>query len=109
MVKHTQTTLEILDDRLRLSLRELSVQSGSHAEFIIDLVEYGVLQPEGAQPGEWRFPGTDLVLIKRAMRLRRDFDLNLSGLALTLELLEEIRMLRRAVSELQERQWDLED
>ena len=109
MVKHSQTTLEILDDRLWLSLRELSVQTGSHAEFIMDLVEYGVLQPEGGQPREWRFPGTDLILINRAMRLRRDFDLNLSGLALALELLEEIRMLRRTVAELEERQWDEEN
>ena len=100
MVTHTETTLEILDDDLRLTLRELSVQGGTHAEFVMELVEYGVLRPEGRQPREWRFPGSDLVLLKRALRLRQDFDLNLSGLALTLELLEEIRGLRREVAEL---------
>jgi len=104
MTEPTNTPVELLDENLEITLRELCQACDTHAEFVIELVEYGVLSPRGQAPGEWRFPGTDLVRIKRAIRLRRDFDLNLSGLALSLELLEEVQHLRRLLAELESRQ-----
>lgn len=95
--------VELLDENLEVNLSELCRACDIHAEFVIELVEYGVLTPRGQAPGNWRFPGTDLVRIKRAVRLRRDFDLNLPGLALSLELLEEVQELRRLLAELESR------
>ena len=103
MSRSTILAAELLDEHLELTLRELCRSCDTHAEFIIELVEYGVLTPEGSAPGQWRFPGTDLVRIKRALRLQRDFDLNLSGLALTLDLLEEVQHLRRLLDEMEKR------
>ncbi len=103
MTEPTNTPVELLDENLEITLRELCRACDTHAEFVMELVEYGVLSPRGRAPGEWRFPGTDLVRIKRAIRLRRDFDLNLSGLALSLELLEEVQYLRRLLAELESR------
>lgn len=92
---------ELLDDTLHLSLHELCVDCQVHGEFVIELVEFGVLHPRrGRSPREWQFSGNDLVRLKRALRLRRDLDVNLPGVALSLDLLDELRELRRAVAEL---------
>jgi len=59
-----------------------------------------------SQPGvveigttEWRFSGTALRRTRLALRLERDLELNLAGVALALDLMEEVERLRRALGE----------
>ena len=61
---------------------------------VIEIVEHGILEPQGAQPREWRFTDYELALAKRAAKLRRDLELEWEGVALALDLLEEVRELR---------------
>lgn len=92
---------EMMDEFMRLTLRDLCFDCQVSAEYVIELVEFGVLEPRsGRAPSEWVFAGSDLVRIKKAERLRRDLDVNVPGIALSLELLEEVRELRRTVQEL---------
>ncbi len=92
---------EMMDEFMQLTLRELCNDCQVNAEYVIELVEFGVLQPRaGRAPREWVFAGEDLVRLKKAERLRRDLDVNLPGVALSLDLLEEVRELRRRVDEL---------
>lgn len=98
MPKHTRSTylqVELIDDSLQLSLRDLCHDCGVHAETVIKMVEHGVLQPRGRSPGQWQFIGRDLIRIKRAMRLQRDLAVNMAGVALSLDLLDEIDALQR--------------
>ena len=67
-------------------------------ELVIELVEYGVIEPEGRAATEWRFPADVIARTQRAERLRRDLELNLPGLALALELLDEIESLHQEVA-----------
>ena len=60
----------------------------------MELVEEGVLTPEGEAPGQWRFTGLHLHRARVAARLQRDLGVNLAGAALALELLEEMEVLR---------------
>jgi chaperone modulatory protein CbpM len=85
----------VLDDELLLSLRELCRLCGVNAEMIIDMIEEGVVEPQGADPREWRFGGTSVRRVQIALRLQRDLRVNLPGVALVLELLEELEELRR--------------
>ncbi|EJM76359.1 chaperone modulator CbpM [Pseudomonas sp. GM55] len=62
--------------------------------YVIEIVEHGILEPQGAQPKDWRFNDYELTLAKRAAKLRRDLDLEWEGVALALDLLEEVRQLR---------------
>ena len=62
--------------------------------YVIEIVEHGILEPQGAQPKDWRFTDYELALAKRAAKLRRDLDLEWEGVALALDLLEEVRQLR---------------
>jgi chaperone modulatory protein CbpM len=62
--------------------------------YVIEIVEHGILEPQGAQPKDWVFNDYELTLAKRAAKLRRDLDLEWEGVALALDLLEEVQQLR---------------
>jgi len=82
------------------SLDELCASCGLPREWVIELVEQGILEPEG-HPGHWRFSGAELGRSRRAMRLQRDLELNTEALSLALDLLDEVRYLRRRVKDLE--------
>ncbi|MBC8379409.1 MAG: MerR family transcriptional regulator, partial [Planctomycetes bacterium] len=42
----------------------------------------------------WRFSGSSLVRVRSAQRLQRDLGVNLAGIALALDLIEELDNLR---------------
>lgn len=62
---------------------------------ICELVDYGVINPVGDTRTEWRFPTQSIVRVRSAVRLQRDLELNLAGIALALELIDENDRLRR--------------
>jgi len=82
------------------SVYEVSEICDVSLERVASLVEYGVLHPEGSTLEEWRFPAHSIMQARRAHRLQRDLELDLAGLALALELLENIDDLRREVHRL---------
>lgn len=84
----------LLDEQVQYSLEEVCEVCSIQSEWVIALVELGVIQPSGERRRDWRFPGSSLHTAMRARRLQRDLDLNLSGVALVLELLDEIEQLR---------------
>lgn len=80
------------------TLSELCRRCGVHAELIMEMVEYGVVEPARQDAGRrWLFGGDALNRLYRAQRLQRDLQLDLPGVALSLELLDEIAALRREV------------
>ncbi|MNG02828.1 Chaperone modulatory protein CbpM [compost metagenome] len=62
--------------------------------YVIEIVEHGILEPQGKQPKDWRFTDYELALAKRAAKLRHDLELEWEGVALALDLLEEVQQLR---------------
>ena len=62
--------------------------------YVIEIVEHGILEPEGARPKDWLFNDYELAVAKRAAKLRRDLELEWEGVALALDLLEEVQQLR---------------
>lgn len=85
----------LLDDSVELSLVELCTACRVSEELVIDIVAEGIVEPLGAERAQWRFSGVAVTRIQRVIRLQREFDVNLPGAALALELLEEIERLRR--------------
>lgn len=96
--KLTRTTVRVetrvLDDRSRLSLREVCQLCGLSAEELLDMVDEGLLEPHGESPQEWTFPAAAVARVHAALRLQSDLGVNLAGAALALELAEELRRLR---------------
>jgi chaperone modulatory protein CbpM len=99
---------ELLDDRLRYTLRDMCRVCGVHAGFLMELVEEGVIAPSPAYRRRatrrraaadtahgWQFDGVAVVRVQRAVRLQRDLGINLPGVALALQLLDELERLRQ--------------
>jgi chaperone modulatory protein CbpM len=64
------------------------------ADWIAELVEHGIIEPVGQARSDWQFAMVSVVRVAKAKRLERDLALNLPGLALALDLLDEIDDLR---------------
>jgi len=91
----------ILEDEDSLSLAELCQSCHAPAETIIQLIDYGVISPqEGKNSRQWRFHRSTLIRADKALRLRRDLGVNLAGVALALELLDQIDDLKRQLRRL---------
>ena len=87
---------ELLDADSEVTLRDLCRVCNVHADYVIELVEIGVVEPRaGRWPGDWRFPPHALVRVRRAVRLHRDLAVEPAGAALVLDLMEEVAELRR--------------
>jgi chaperone modulatory protein CbpM len=89
-----QITGIIVDEQTEFTLGELSRSCAVHAEYIIELVEEGVLVPVGREPRSWRFTSVQLRRASVALRLQQDLGVNLAGVALALDLLDELAQLR---------------
>ncbi|VAW96291.1 hypothetical protein MNBD_GAMMA19-1561 [hydrothermal vent metagenome] len=86
------TVLE--EETATLSMAELCHACGVHAELIAEYVEYGILEPQGREMMAWQFPAISLRRAQRALRLQHDLSINAAGIALALELLDEVSVLR---------------
>jgi len=100
MTKKTFTGV-LLDERAELSLVELSRACSSSTEWVIELVDQGVLEPVGPDQAQWHFSGTSLLRARAAMRLQHDLDINLAGVALALDLIDEIETLRERLCQIE--------
>src|SRR5262249_30503945 len=87
-------TSEIIDKNVTCTLEELCRSNHVEAQWIMELVEHGVIEPVGQVSTEWHFASLSLVRVAKAKRLRQDLDLNPAGVALVIDLLDEIEELR---------------
>ncbi|MDZ7668270.1 MAG: chaperone modulator CbpM [Gammaproteobacteria bacterium] len=96
---------QLLDEQLRLTLRDMCRICGVHAEYLMELVDEGIIAPQAPArrrtsrvpraAQSWHFDGIAVVRVQRAIRLQQDLGVNLPGVALALDLLEEMEALRQ--------------
>jgi chaperone modulatory protein CbpM len=84
----------IIENETRLTLRQLCNACDVRAEYIIELVDEGFIEPSGMERSHWCFNGVNIRRVQKAKRLQHDLGINLAGIALALELMEEIEQLR---------------
>ncbi len=84
----------LLDEQAELSLHDLCHACSTSTEWVIELVDEGVLEPIGHEQAHWRFSGPSLLRARAAMRMQQDLQINLAGVALALDLMEEIEAMR---------------
>ncbi len=76
------------------SLEDLSSACNVEAAWIVELIEHGIIEVQGATASEWRFSSLSVVRLAKAKRFDRDLGLNPAGIALVLDLLGEIDRLK---------------
>ncbi len=91
-IKHVSG--DVLEEDVELTLTEICQVCSMSAEQINELIEFGVVEPQGSQPEHWRFRGIYVQRIRCSQRLQRDLGVNSAGAALALDLLEELERLR---------------
>jgi chaperone modulatory protein CbpM len=105
MTKEDRTKVlqsEIIETRREMSLSDLCKVCTVTSERVVQLVDEGVVEPDGRKPAEWRFSGRSVRRVVVAERLSRDLRLNAAGAALVLDLLDEVKQLRQRLIRLQE-------
>ena len=85
----------ILEESADLTIKDLSRMCAVDERHIVEFVEEGVLNVVEVNTTEWHFTGAALRRARLALRLERDLELNLAGVALALQLMEELEALRR--------------
>ncbi|MEP7101861.1 MAG: chaperone modulator CbpM [Burkholderiales bacterium] len=95
MSSHLTATL--LDDDAQLTLAELARACRAAEEQVQVWVVEGVLQPSGNSPPEWRFAGASLKRARLAVTLTRELEINAPGVALALDLMDEIEALKSSL------------
>lgn len=95
MSSHLTATL--LDDATPMTLAELARACRAAEEEVHVWVVEGVLQPIGDSPPEWRFTGPALRRARLAVTLTRELEVNAPGVALALDLMDEIESLKAAL------------
>lgn len=80
----------VLDEENSLTLDQLCRICRQQRNFVITMVEEGILDPEGENPETWRFAGTSVTHVRVVLRLQRDLGVNLAGAALVLDLLNRL-------------------
>jgi chaperone modulatory protein CbpM len=84
----------LVEEHAELTLYEVCSACAVEVEGILALVDEGVLSPVGGEVPQWRFSGAELRRATTALRLQRDLGINPAGVALALELLDEIEKLQ---------------
>ncbi|KUO59557.1 MAG: hypothetical protein APF80_03445 [Alphaproteobacteria bacterium BRH_c36] len=85
---------EIVEAGATVTLDELCLSCKVEQEWILELVEHGAIEAFGHSGSDWQFSHVTIVRVAKAKRLERDLALNMPGVALALELLDEIDGLR---------------
>jgi len=90
----------IIAEEIHLTLVELCQACRAPEEHVIAWVCEGVLEPSGTAPRDWRFTGRSLRRAKLALWLTRDLEINPPGVALVLDLLDDIATLQARLERL---------
>jgi len=91
------------DFYISLTLQEVCHSAGLNSDQLLEIIEQGIIEPEGEAPEQWLFSSTMLCTARRASRLHYDLDLEWSAIALVLDLLQEKEHLQRENAMLRQR------
>lgn len=98
MSKSEIVVIDSQHEHVLFTLEEVCERCGTHTQMIVEMVEYGIVEPiEQPLLDDWYFNSQALVRLQRAQRLMNGLKLNLSGVALSLELLDEIDSLQQYI------------
>ena len=83
-----------MSNTLVIDMQELCEVVDLPAAFVIEIVEHGIVEPQGRQPDEWLFDSAALSIARRAVKLHHELQMEWDGVALALDLLEELEEVR---------------
>lgn len=94
MKKHEIMIIADYSDKSPLTLAELCEICNISQDRVQEFISWEIVHPRQSRGEELIFELIDLQRIKTALRLQHDLEVNLAGVALVLDLLEELQELR---------------
>jgi len=88
----------IVEKSHALTLDELCNAIQTQPEIVVQLIEYQLIHPEGETRQDWRFDSVCLKRARIAASFYHNLEVNMPGIALALELLDEIDHLQQELS-----------
>lgn len=80
----------MIDNLNYITYRELCRTEGIESEYVIAIVEYGIVTPKNQAPiEEWVFEANSVYWIKKALRLRQDLEIDWVAVSMVIELLRQ--------------------
>lgn len=76
-----------------LNFDELCEICQVESDMLNDLIRYEIVHPFGGEP-DWMFDLVELNRVKKALRLQHDLEMNLAGVAVVLDLLDELDQIQ---------------
>ncbi len=98
----------VIEESSSLTLDEFCHATRTEREIVLQMVEQQLIKPQGNKPDEWRFDSFSLKRGRIAASFYHDLDINLPGIALALDLLDEIEKLQQQIDILRRTGADLE-
>ena len=91
-----------IETEINFSLEELCEVCQTNRNFILEVIEFGGLEPKGKDIADWQFDLQHLKRIKKLLNLQKDLEINLAGAVLAIDLMDEVDRMRRQLKLLQE-------
>ncbi|HEY4467567.1 MAG TPA: chaperone modulator CbpM [Klebsiella sp.] len=85
------------------TITEFCLHTGLSEEELNEIVGLGMIEPRQPQRENWLFDDSAVTLVHRAVRLRKELELDWPGIAVALTLLDENERLSRENQILQQR------
>lgn len=85
------------ENALVYTMKELCQACRVDQDYVIELVAHGIIEPRDGGQRAWHFTTAEVSRTRRAHRLHQDLELNLEGVALALELMDQNRRLKERV------------
>lgn len=83
------------DEHVTYTIVQISEICVVEKDIVDQMLEFGIIEPREQSPQEFDYFA--LQRAQKALRLRRDLEINWQGLSLVLDLLDEIQDLRQKV------------
>lgn len=91
---------QLVDNDKRYTLIQVCEKCSLSPSEIIEMVDEGIIQPMGRRKIKWLFSHESVERMRKAIRLRRELELNIAGVALAINLLDRIKELESQLSKL---------
>ena len=82
---------KIIDDENDLTLEQICETCRTDSKLIVEMVEEGIVEPEGEEISSWRFSYSCVETVRIVVRMQKDLRVNLPGAALALQLLKQMK------------------
>lgn len=98
MTKSSVITGVVLSETTTFSAVEVCERFHIPNELLLEMIEQGLFHQQPSEAKQLALNLHDLQRIETAIRLHRDLEVNLPGVALALDLLDELQQLRKELA-----------